>query len=157
MKAHFKLCVHAEGSCEKQAVQNSCGKTPVCEAHPCPPTGTKEPPNHLFLGYWPSLTVSTRKNPFQILNTLNATSYLWPGLPRWLGAKEPACQCWRQQKCGFNPWARKISWRRKWQPTPVFLSRESHGQRSLAGYVLGSQSQTWLSTDAPGAYPELDR
>ena len=25
-------------------------------------------------------------------------------------------------------------WRRKWQPTPVFLSREFHGQRSLAGY-----------------------
>ena len=25
-------------------------------------------------------------------------------------------------------------WRRKWQPTPVFLSRKSHGQRSLAGY-----------------------
>ena len=28
----------------------------------------------------------------------------------------------------------KILWRRKWQPTPVFLPRESHGQRSLAGY-----------------------
>ena len=25
-------------------------------------------------------------------------------------------------------------WRRKWQPTPVFLPRKSHGQRSLAGY-----------------------
>ena len=28
----------------------------------------------------------------------------------------------------------KIPWRRKWQPTLVFLSRESHGQRSLVGY-----------------------
>ena len=28
----------------------------------------------------------------------------------------------------------KISWRRKWQPTPVFLPGKSHGQRSLAGY-----------------------
>ena len=28
----------------------------------------------------------------------------------------------------------KVLWRRKWQPTPVFLPRESHGQRSLAGY-----------------------
>ena len=36
-------------------------------------------------------------------------------------------------KCGFNPWLRTIPWRRKWQPTPVFLSGESHGQRSLAG------------------------
>ena len=28
----------------------------------------------------------------------------------------------------------KIPWRRKWQPTPVLLPGESHGQRSLAGY-----------------------
>ena len=34
----------------------------------------------------------------------------------------------------FNPWVRKIPWRRKWQPTPVFLTEESHGQRSLAVY-----------------------
>ena len=34
---------------------------------------------------------------------------------------------------GFDPWVRKIPWRRKWQPTSVFLPRESHGQRSLAG------------------------
>ena len=33
-----------------------------------------------------------------------------------------------------NPWVGKIPWRRKWQPTPVFLPGESHGQRSLAGY-----------------------
>ena len=32
------------------------------------------------------------------------------------------------------PWVGKIPWRRKWQPTPVFLPGESHGQRSLAGY-----------------------
>jgi len=35
---------------------------------------------------------------------------------------------------GFNPGVRKIPWRRKWQPTPVFLPRESHWQRSLVGY-----------------------
>ena len=34
----------------------------------------------------------------------------------------------------FNPWVGKIPWRRAWQPTPVFLPGESHGQRSLAGY-----------------------
>ena len=34
----------------------------------------------------------------------------------------------------FDPWVRKIPWRREWQPTPVFLPGESHGQRSLAGY-----------------------
>ena len=48
--------------------------------------------------------------------------------------KEPACQHRRYQRCGFDPWIRKIPWRRKWQPTPVFLPGESHGQRSLVGY-----------------------
>ena len=43
---------------------------------------------------------------------------------------EPHLQC---ERPGFHPWVRKIPWRRKWKPTPVFLPRESHGQRSLAG------------------------
>ena len=34
----------------------------------------------------------------------------------------------------FDPWVRKIPWRREWQPIPVFLPRKSHGQRSLVGY-----------------------
>ena len=38
------------------------------------------------------------------------------------------------RRLGFDHWVRKISWRRKWHPTPVFLRRESHGQRSLVGY-----------------------
>ena len=33
----------------------------------------------------------------------------------------------------FELWIRKIPWKRKWQPTPVFLSGKSHGQKSLAG------------------------
>ena len=46
------------------------------------------------------------------------------GLPWWFSGKEPACQCRRH---GFNPWVRKILWRRKGQPTPVFLPGKSHG------------------------------
>ena len=38
------------------------------------------------------------------------------------------------KKCEFNPWVRKIPWRRTWQPTTVFLSGKFHGQRSLVGY-----------------------
>ena len=53
------------------------------------------------------------------------------GLPEGLNGKEFTCQCRRH---GFDPWARKIPWKRKWQPTPVFLPGKSHGQRSLAGY-----------------------
>ena len=54
-------------------------------------------------------------------------------LPRWLSGKEPACRCRRRI---FSPWVGKIPWRRKWQPTPVFLPGESHGRRSLAGYIV---------------------
>ena len=50
---------------------------------------------------------------------------------RGFPGKEPACQCRRR---GFDSWLRKVPWRRKWQPTPVFLPGESHGQRTLAGY-----------------------
>ena len=56
------------------------------------------------------------------------------GLPRGTDGKEPACQCRRHKRHGFDPWVRKVSWRRAWHPTPVFLPGESHGQRSLAAY-----------------------
>ena len=45
--------------------------------------------------------------------------------------KKPACQCWRHKRHGFDTWVRKILWGRAWQPTPVFLPGESHGQRIL--------------------------
>ena len=38
------------------------------------------------------------------------------------------------RRYAFHPWVRKITWRRKWPPTPVFLPRECHGQRRLEGY-----------------------
>ena len=56
------------------------------------------------------------------------------GLPRALSGKEPACQCRRHKRCGVSPCLGKLSWSRKWQPTPVFLPGKSHGQRSLVGY-----------------------
>jgi len=40
----------------------------------------------------------------------------------------------RKGSPGFDPWVRKIPWRREWKPTPVFLPGECHGQRSLAAY-----------------------
>ena len=55
-------------------------------------------------------------------------------LPWWLSGKESTCQCRRHRRCSFDPWVRKIPWRRKWQPTPVLLPGKSHEQRSLEGY-----------------------
>ena len=51
-----------------------------------------------------------------------------------LSGKEAIGQCRRRKRHRFNPWIGKILWRRAWQPTPVFLPGESHGQRSLVGY-----------------------
>ena len=45
-------------------------------------------------------------------------------------SKESACQCRRYK---FDPLVGKISWRKKWQLTPVFLFGKSHGQRRLVG------------------------
>ena len=56
------------------------------------------------------------------------------GAPWWLSAKESTCQCRRCRRLGFDPWVRKIPWKREWQPIPVFLPEKSHGQRSLVGY-----------------------
>ena len=53
---------------------------------------------------------------------------------------DPAC---RRE---FDPWVGKISWRREWQPTPIFFLGESYGQRRLAATVHGvAKSQTQLS------------
>ena len=59
------------------------------------------------------------------------------GLSRWLSGKESAFQCRRHRRCVFHPWVEKIPWRREWQPTAVFLSGKSHGQRSLVATVHG--------------------
>ena len=57
---------------------------------------------------------------------------LWTGFPQWLSGKESAFNAgdtdWVQSPSGRFPW------RRKWQPTPVFLPGKSHRQRSLVGY-----------------------
>ena len=66
------------------------------------------------------------------------------GFPHDASGKESACQYRRCKSPEFYPWVSKIPWRKKWQPTPVFLTGESYGQRSLAGY--GPQSCKELDT-----------
>ena len=67
------------------------------------------------------------------------TQGFWPGefhlallvLPWWLRRQSICLQFGRPR---FDPWVRKIPWRRKWQSTPVLLSGKFHGRRSLVGY-----------------------
>jgi len=63
-------------------------------------------------------------------------AFRYRDFPGGSDGKESACQCRRHRRRGFRPWVGKIPWRRKWQPTPVFLPGESHGQRSLVGCSL---------------------
>ena len=55
---------------------------------------------------------------------------------------ESTCQCRRLGRHGFDPWVRKMPWRRAGQPTPVFLPGESHGQRSLVGCSPGGHKES---------------
>ena len=81
--------------------------------------------------------------------------YLVPCFPDGASGKEPACQCRRFKRWGFDPWVGKIpwrTWRRTWQPTPVFLPEKSHDRGAWQTTVHRvAQSQTrlkWLSTHA---------
>ena len=62
------------------------------------------------------------------------------GLPGGSESKESACNA--KDLC-----VKKIPWRREGLPTPVFLPREFHGQRSLAGYCPGGRKE--LDTTEP--------
>ena len=71
--------------------------------------------------------------------------FTW-GFPGGSVVKGSAWQCRRTRRCGFDPWVRKIPWKRNWQPTPAFLPGKSHGQRNLAGYGawgLHGVSRSW--------------
>ena len=62
------------------------------------------------------------------------------GFPGGSDSKESTIrlQC---KKPKFDSWVRKIPWRRKWQPTPVFLPGGFHGQRILTGYKIWSSKE----------------
>ena len=79
-------------------------------------------------------------------NFLPSLSSLW-GFPGGASGKESTYQ---SRWCGFNPWVQKMPWRRKWQPTPVFLPGGCHGQGSLVGCrpwgCSGAQLSNWTHT-----------
>ena len=61
------------------------------------------------------------------------------------GKKKSTFQCRRHKRPRFNPKVEKIPWRRKWQPYPVFLPGEFHGQRSLMGYSLWGRKESAIT------------
>ena len=107
---------------------------------------SKEWGEETFLRDWTACE-ETQKSEYRILFIEVYTTWLWcfgcgqqnwdhlnwVGLPWWLRQERICLQCRRPR---FDSWIRKILWRRMyyWQPIPVFLPGEFHGQRSLVGY-----------------------
>ena len=90
------------------------------------------------------------KNIIKYIQMYNCTSNIYKKLWAFNGASPvarwPRIHLSMQEmyrRPGFIPWVRKIPWRKKWQPTLVFLPGESQGQMSLHGVA---KSQTQLST-----------
>ena len=63
----------------------------------------------------------------------------------------------RLKRHWFNPWVRKTPWRRAWQPTPLFLPGEFHGQKSLVGYNLWGHTELDMTevTYTPTHYMQI--
>ena len=86
----------------------------------------------------PALILSQHQGLFQWVSCLHQVVKVnWVkanffGLPRWCSGKESAWQCKRCRRRGFNPWIRKITWRRNWKPSPLFLPGKPHGQSKHA-------------------------
>ena len=75
---------------------------------------------------------------------------------RRLSGKESTCQCRRCRRHGFDPWVRKIPWRRKWQPIPGFLPEKPKDRGAWWATVHGvTKSRTrlrnWAHRTVPGA------
>ena len=96
---------------------------------------------------WPAKAEAHRlifksiKGGLQSLTDRVQQAVIWMGMhtlgfPGGTRAKENPCQCRRRKRHGFSPWVGEIPWSGAWQPTPVFLPGESHGQRSLEGAIV---------------------
>ena len=114
------------------------------EIPPCMPTGPHQemmqhdPIRELGWGSVPCVLWSHLFYSVKI--SLRLFFFFFGGIVDWWLRQLRIClQCGRPR---FDPWLGKIPWRRKWQPTPVSLPGESHGQRSLAGYSPWSRKKS---------------
>ena len=99
---------------------------------------------HLLSSFWLKsnslspgvVSASLNEKIVKMFPALELLTLLW--VWGWLGlsCKESACQCRRLRSLGLDPWLRRPSWRRRWQPIPVFLPGKSHGQRILESSSL---------------------
>ena len=95
-------------------------------------SNTQDPPHLLHLPYLSKIF----KNMFCLGSKVGSlvAAFELLGFPGGAGGNEHTCYCRRHKLRWFDPRAGKIPWKGAWLPTPVFLPRESYGQRSLASY-----------------------
>ena len=74
-------------------------------------------------------------------------NYIWRVQQDFPGGSDGKVSVYQCGSPGFNLWVGKIPWRRKWQPTPVLLPRQSHERRSLVQATVHgvAKSRTRLS------------
>ena len=102
---------------------DSDGKKSTCNARDLVwSLGWEDPRTSLCILTWPERVKE--------LSRISFVRALIPfmGLPRCYSGKESSWQCRRCRGHGFDPWVRKIPWRREWQPTPVFSPGKFHGK-----------------------------
>ena len=95
----------------------------LCDPMDCSPPGSSI--HGIFQARvleWVAIAFCIRKS-YCSLNSIQQIGSLMQalGFPGGASGKESVCQCRKLRKQGFDPWVKKVPWRRKWQPNPVLL------------------------------------
>ena len=139
----------------KQDPESATHSPPLSPPHPTPAPPETYPDNP---NVWAELLRIRVIINFWTLLNMESFLKVGTGLTSWLSSKEHSCQC---RRCRLEPWVRKVPWRRKWQPAPVFLPGKPHGQRSLVGYSPWGHKRvrhdlvTKRQSGHSGSYPYL--
>ena len=88
-------------------------------------------------GAWWAAVYGVAQSRTRLKRLSSSSMNPYAGLPRWLSGKETTCRYTRYKRHGFDPWVEKIPWRRKWQPTPVFLPENSMDRGAWQATVPG--------------------
>ena len=105
-------------------------------------------PDSLYYNFIMTVSVYLKKSCYMHL-------YFDMGFPGGSVIKNPPASRGRR-RCGFDTWVRKIPRRWAWQPTPVFLPGESHGQQSLVGYSSQGHEESNMTEATEHAHTYFD-